>query len=152
MKHYLKHLLLCLCFLAGINALAYDAAIIDGICYYFSGDEATVTYSSSNPSAYSGNIIIPPSVTYNGKPYSVTSIGYYAFANCTGLTSITIPNSVTSIGYLAFYNCTGLTSFTIPNGVTSIGNEAFYFCSGLTSITIPNSVTSIGAVAFSDCI
>ncbi len=59
-------------------------------------------------------------------PNSVTSIGYSAFARCTGLTSITIPNSVTSIGSYAFEDCTGLTSITIPNSVTSIGSSAFY--------------------------
>jgi hypothetical protein len=81
----------------------------------------------------------------------VTSIGNYAFQNCSGLTSVTIPNSVTSIGDVAFYNCSGLTSVTIPNSVTSIGSSAFSGCSGLTSVTIPNSVTSIGSQAFYDC-
>jgi len=64
----------------------------------------------------------------------VTSIGSYAFASCSGLTSVTIPNSVTSIDEYAFYGCSGLTSVTIPNSVTSIGDRAFYGCSGLTSI------------------
>ena len=84
-------------------------------------------------------------------PNSVTSIGEYAFFNCSGLTSVTIPNSVTSIGYYAFRDCSGLTSITIPNSVTSIGEYAFSGCSGLTSVTIPNSVTSIKAGAFSGC-
>ena len=84
-------------------------------------------------------------------PNSVTSIGNYAFADCTGLTSIIIPNSVTSIGDYAFYGCTGLTSIDIPNSVTSIGSGAFSGCTGLTSITIPSSVTSIGSGAFSGC-
>ena len=81
-------------------------------------------------------------------PNSVTSIGNYAFYNCSGLISITIPNSVTSIGYNAFYECSGLTSITIPNSVTSIGSSAFQNCSGLISATIGNSVTSIGQDAF----
>ncbi len=81
----------------------------------------------------------------------VTSIGDYAFSDCSGLTSVTIPNSVTSIGNDAFSYCSGLTSVTIPNSVTSIGDYAFYYCSSLTSVTIPNSVTSIGEWAFRDC-
>ncbi|MCQ2327630.1 MAG: leucine-rich repeat protein [Bacteroidales bacterium] len=101
---------------------------------------------------YAGVINIPESVTYDGNTYSVTSIGEEAFAGCTGLTSITIPNSVTSIGDYAFYYCSNLTSITIPNSVTSIGDWAFYHCSGLTSVTIPNSVTSIGDYAFYKCL
>ena len=67
------------------------------------------------------------------------------------MTSVTIPNSVTSIGDYAFSDCSGLTSVTIGNSVTSIGNYAFRNCSGLTSVTIPSSVTSIGTYAFGLC-
>jgi len=84
-------------------------------------------------------------------PSSVTSIGDGAFAFCTGLTSVTIPSSVTSIGESAFARCSSLTSVTIPEGVTSIGDGAFSNCSSLTSVTIPEGVTSIGHRAFSDC-
>ena len=84
-------------------------------------------------------------------PDSVTSIGAWAFYNCTSLTSVTIPNSVTSIGSYAFYGCKLLTSITIPNSVTSIGSYAFYGCESLTSITIPDSVTCIGDRAFDNC-
>ena len=84
-------------------------------------------------------------------PSSVTSIGEYAFDGCSGLTSLTIPSSVTSIGKWAFYGCSGLTSLTIPSNVTSIGEYAFLGCSGLTSFTIPSSVTSIGYCAFLGC-
>ena len=114
-----------------------------------------VTYQGTSYSEYmdeyTGSVTIPDKVTYNGKTYSVTSIGDDAFRNCTGLTSVTIPNSVTNIGNYAFRNCSSLTSVTIPNSVTSIGNYAFYYCYGLTSITIPNSVTSIGDKAFYAC-
>ena len=67
---------------------------------------------------------------------SVTSIGDRAFYECSGLTSVKIPNSVTSIGEDAFYKCSELTSVTIPDSVTSIGESAFYGCSGLTSVYI----------------
>ena len=66
-----------------------------------------------------------------------TSIGNSAFEDCSGLTSVTIPDSVASIGSSAFSGCSGLTSITIPESVSSIEESAFKYCSGLTSITIP---------------
>ena len=84
-------------------------------------------------------------------PDSVTYIGYKAFRDCTGLTSVTMPGSVTDISENAFAGCTGLTSVTIPDGVTYIGCEAFKDCMGLTSVTIPESVTYIGSDVFSNC-
>ena len=93
-----------------------------------------------------------PYIKYNGGVYtSNDKLGYAAFSDCSGLTSLTIPSSVTSIGEYAFYGCSGLTSLTIPSSVTSIGYCAFLGCSGLTSFTIPSSVTSIGWGAFCGC-
>ena len=73
------------------------------------------------------------------------------YHDCSGLTSVTIPNSVTTIRDLTFGGCSGLTSVTILNSVTSIGNSAFYGCSGLTSVNILGSVTEIGKGAFAEC-
>ena len=84
-------------------------------------------------------------------PSSVTSIGWYAFKGCSGLTKLTLPNSVKNIGESAFFGCSGLTELTLPNSVTSIGESAFKGCSGLTELTLPNSVTSIGERAFEGC-
>ena len=67
------------------------------------------------------------------------------------VTMVTIPDYVTSIGDFAFYDCSSLTSITIPNSVTSIGDFAFDGCSSLTSLTLPNNVTSIGYHAFGGC-
>jgi len=110
-------------------------------------------YDSANPLYYAKHIFSDENteITDLVIPNSVTSIGNYAFRNCSSLTSVTIPNSVTSIGYEAFYGCSGLTSVTIGNSVTGIGSSAFRDCSGLTSVTIGNSVTSIGSSAFEGC-
>ena len=82
---------------------------------------------------------------------AVTSLGGKCFYNCSGLTSIIIPDSVTSLGGRCFYNCSGLTSIIIPDSVTSLGILCFRGCSGLTSVVIPDSVTSIGDDCFRDC-
>ena len=97
------------------------------------------------------NSFAPYGLTKYTIPDSVTSIGDWAFSNCSSLTSITITDSVTSIESGAFNYCSSLTSITIPNSVTSIGVSAFYSCSSLTSITIPDSVTSIEYGAFNYC-
>ena len=136
--------------LLSVSAYAYSFEV-DGIYYEQTSDtNKTVSVTRGND-RYSGEVIIPETVTYSETTYSVTSIGDEAFYRCTGLTSITIPNSVTTIGEYAFYDCTGLKSITIPNSVTTIGEYAFYDCTGLKSITIPNSVTTIGDYAFYRC-
>ncbi len=132
-------------------AASADAVEINGIYYNLASGKINTASVTSNPNKYSGEVVIPASVSYNDADYSVTSIGGSAFQNCSGLTSVTIPNSVTSISYWAFSNCRGLTSIAIPNSVTSIGAHAFDYCSSLTSLTIPNSVTSIDTYAFARC-
>ena len=123
----------------------------DYMVYAYTDESATkgLSIEKGSVKGYSGTLtdVVIPSY-YKGN--SVTSIGGSAFYNCTGLTSITIPDSVTSIGKETFSNCIDLTNVTIGNGVTSIGDSAFRDC-GLTSITIPDSVTSIGDSAFYGC-
>lgn len=125
-----------------------ETIIINGISYELNGSNATIM--SCNKSL-SSSITIPSLIQYNGKEYSVTAINHKAFADCNGLTSVTIPNSITYIGDRAFDNCKNLTSITIPNSVTHIGSCAFYYCSGLTSVTLPNSLELIDACTFEGC-
>ena len=86
--------------------------------------------------------------TYNYNNYNYPA---KSWLNGNQFTKLTIGDNITSIGNYAFYDCSSLISVTIGNGVTSIGNYAFYGCSSLTSITIPNSVTSIGMHTFDGC-
>lgn len=84
-------------------------------------------------------------------PSSVKYISEYAFQNCFGLTVFTIPGSVTNIATGAFSGCKSLTHVTISEGVTNIGDFAFENCSSLSSITIPESIVSIGNGVFRWC-
>ena len=93
-------------------------------------------------------INIPKSIYVNYEEINVTTIEDNAFADCTDLTSITIPASVTTIGDDAFARCYNLTSIIIPSSVVAIGDCAFVDCFELTSVTIPASVTSVGSSAF----
>jgi hypothetical protein len=184
-QSFITFLLTVLMSMVGESVFAHNIAVAnsDGKTIYYvwtnNKTELSVTYQGSSYSEYSdeytGSVVIPSSVVYQGNTYGVTSIGSDAFRACSGLTSITIPNSVTSIGNRAFlgtawYNnqpdglvYAGLnaykykgempenTSIIIKDGTVGISDYAFEYCNGLTSITIPNSVTSIGHGAFFCC-
>ena len=115
--------------LVATTATAHDFEV-DGIYYNRTGDgTVSVTYQGSSydeyADEYTGAVVIPSSVTYSGTTYSVTSIGEYAFQDCSGLTSVTIPNSVTSIGRDAFDGCTGLTRVDISSIEAWLGISFF---------------------------
>ena len=98
--------------MTGATAFAHDIEVAneDGVTIYYvwtnDNTELAVSYRGgvyiSYSNEYSGVVVIPSSVTYNGNTYSVTSIGNNAFSHCSSLTSVTIGNSVTSIEYQTF--------------------------------------------------
>ncbi len=154
-------------FLATIVALlcsfsvgAYDFEK-DGIYYTITTTSSfynavKVTYRGNSAeeysNEYSGDVTIPSEVTYNNKTYSVNNIGYGAFLDCSGITSITIPKSVTNIGQYAFSGCTGelVVNCDIPSASYSEKYGAFYN-SEFTKVTIGATVTSFGSYAFKKC-
>ena len=161
MKHYyLSFFIATLMSMAYTMASAHDIAVAnsDGKTIYYNyssdGTSVSVTYQGTSFSSYSneytGDVVIPETVTYGGKTYIVTSIGDFAFEDCSSLTSVSIPNSVTRIGNATFANCTGLTSATIPNSVKRIEMGAFMDCTTLKSIDLPNSLRDIMRYAFSN--
>lgn len=148
-----KTILFLVLLLSSIGVFAQTRFKYGALNYEINNGNATVIESGlvSGTSVYSGDITIPSQVSYEGINYPVTSIGNNAFEDCSGLTSVTIPNSITSICRGAFSYCSSLASVTIPNLVTSIGDNSFQSCSALTSVVIPNSVETIGDYAFFNC-
>ena len=135
-------------FVASLST-AFSATIIDGISYSFNTSNQTAMVTTGG--TYTGDVVIPETVTYEDITYTVTYIGVNAFRNCTDLTSIVIPNSVVGIGERAFLGCSGLTSLSSPNSVTTISDYAFNSCTGLTSVVIGDGVISIGSSSFNEC-
>ena len=136
--------------IATVTLWAHDFEV-DGIYYNFlNGNAVEVTYPNDDSwgtygapidyPGYSGDVVIPDSVIYNGKTYQVTSIGNSAFYD-SSLTSVTIGNNVTSIGYEAFFR-SSLNSVTIGKSVTSIGESAFEGCSSLTKTNYTGDIAS----------
>ncbi len=136
-----------ICALIPSVASAYNGIPYGDYLYYEINDDDTITVTGYDDGAAAVSIDIPAQI--NGM--DVTGIGDYAFAWCTYLETVTIPNSVTSIGDYAFYWCRNLTSITIPEGITSIGDYTFYNCESIENMEIPEGVTSIGNYSFYGC-
>ena len=127
MKHnYFKHLFAALLLLCSTVATAHDFEV-DGFYYnILPGGYGTVevTYKGTSFNEYSneytGDVVIPNSVTYNGSTYSVNRIGERAFSYCSGITSVVIPKSVASVENYAFSDCSSLTNLHIENAGTAL--------------------------------
>ena len=133
----------------------------DGILY-----NKDLTEIVAVPKAIKGDITISESVTSIGDfafyncssltnitlPEMTTSIGQSAFLGCNNLTSITIPKSVQEIGAHAFGECYALQNIIVPEGVREVNTGTFSYCSGLTSVILPSTIQSIGDYAFEGCI
>lgn len=112
------------------------------------GESVTVSGTSESTSEKPTHLTIESSISSNGKNYTVTEIGNWAFKEWNTLTEVTLPHTVEIIGFQAFFNCSNLTNVTIPEGVRKIGQTAFNGCSQLTSITIPGTIENMNT-AFS---
>lgn len=146
---------------------------IDGIYYKVVNDtsnEVKVTYKGNDCKdyrhEYSGVVVIPNKLTYEGKNYTVTEIDDYAFSGCSKITSISIPNSVWNIGFCAFSGCKGLREIHISDLsawcelrfcdlLDDAGDSPFYYAKGLylngkliTDLVVPKNVTEIGTHTF----
>ena len=141
-----KYFLLLVAMMLPLVASAHDIEVknTDGVTIYYNytndGTELAVTFRGTSYDSYSneyeGIVVVPKEVTFMNRTRQVTSIVSAAFAYCSGLISVTIPNGVTMIGNDAFYGCYGLSTVIIPNSVTSIGENTFCGCSGLRKVIV----------------
>ena len=145
-----KKTFLLMCMLLCASITFADPVEIGGIYYELNSTDKTAATAYKSTALYTGDIIVPSTVTYESVEYTVTSIGNKSFAK-QNVTTVTLPNTITSIGTNAFY-LSAITSINIPNSVTSIGEYAFGGCVALTSIELPASITTISEGAFMQCI
>ena len=122
MKTIKQILLTMAVLLFSVTANAYDFEI-DGIYYYIISATDFTAGVCKGSEDYTGDIVIPSTVNYDGSEYSVTRIAMSAFSGCTSLTSIEIHNSVTSIYSDAFSGCTSLKDLFIEDGYTTLELE-----------------------------
>ena len=165
MKKYSKYLpllvILLFAFVFGLSAKQVNAAttVDSGTC----GDAVTWTIDSNGTLTISGSgdmenfaIDAAPWKDYRSSikklvvNSGVTSIGDFAFCNCTVLTDISLASGITRIGYSALRACP-MTTITLPADLTELGEAVFYQCRNLKSITIPSGVTVIEQRDFMDC-
>ena len=125
--------------------------VVDNLKYRVTSQTENTVEVMGYQTAPTDALTIPANVTYNEVTYTVTGIKEQVFANCSALTSVSLPDGLTSIGNAAFEYCSALATVSIGNGVTTIGNAAFANCTSLTGITLPDGVTTIGNAAFANC-
>lgn len=128
----------------------YNTFVVDGIYYSsITGNTAMVIANENVEAYYTGNVVIPSTVTYQGMTFDVVAIDDNAFDGCYDLASVVIGENVTAIGEQAFQGCVGLTSVTIGSNVASIASKAFNYCNALTTVTCLGTVPPV--MASSDC-
>ena len=133
-----------------MSAFGYDFEV-NGIFYGYNAENQTA-YVTNGTEKYSGNVVIPESVTYNGRTMSVVGIGSDAFNNCFDLLSVQMPKSITYIGNRAFFDCVNIVSVILSENIISIGDYAFQRCEKLSSINFSEQLKTIASAAFVSCI
>ena len=92
-------------------------------------------------------LVIPSSVVYRNKTYTVTEVANNAFTELTDLEEVTFPRTLTSIGDEAFEGCTGISILSIPDNVTKIGRRAFAL-NEIFALSISKNLVDLGEEAF----
>ena len=136
------------CVLCALGANAYSF-YQDTIYYTITGPNTVeVTSMAYRTPSYSGDVVIPETVTYEEVTYTVTAIGEEAFYRCDQVTSIQLPQTIKNVRKGAFNRCSKITEMYFPDSVTVINDWVCYDCEKLVNLRIPNHVTKIGRLAF----
>ena len=129
--------------------------ISDGLYYNITSSASKtvgVTYKDTSYNSYSGDVIVPETITYNGMVYTVESIEAKAFYDCSELKSIKLPETITRINDNAFFECVGLDSIVIPKNVSYLGTSALHFKYGAVKVIMksitPPTISSADAGSF----
>ena len=120
-------------FTASVSALEID---LNRLSYEFtlSADGSGVILTKcTNALILDENVVIPATYDKDNVRYSVVGIGALAFANCTNMKTLVIPEGVKTIGARAFENCTSLVSVNIPRTLISCESDAFNGCASVTA-------------------
>lgn len=142
---------LCLLLLCCVQLFAHDF-MVDGIYYnIIDTDVVAVTHKSDGVNSYSGTVIIPESVNYEGRTYQVTTIGDEAFYASKCLKAVSMFDGITIIGNHAFWGCDSLETIKFSDALVSIGGAAFVGCKQLQEVDLPTSLKIIGDEAFYGC-
>lgn len=144
----MKYILLVLNVFLSASAFAWDFEV-DGYCYNKLTDTTcalALPTGKGSLSYYTGNVVIPDSVSYRGVEYTVTTIASCALSRSATsgssityndeLLSVVLPSSLEYINENAFRGCRKLTSIVIPSGVKKVGYTAFEGCSKITEVTL----------------
>lgn len=125
-----------------VSVWADDIVTWNGIRYYLWGNTHTAQVAGIDKNIVRGEVELDPSISYNGKPYTLTEIGAQAFIS-SDVEKVKLPSTVTKIGERAFEKCTRLKSIDLGGSVKTIGRRVFYYCEELTSVTGTESVEYI---------
>lgn len=132
-----------------IPAFAYDFEA-NGLYFKMISVPESTCELAKGDTPYKGDIVIPETVEYKNRQFTIVSIGD-AFSGNKEVTNVVLPNTITLFNGGEFKNCTALQTVTLPDGLTCIQDEMFFGCSSLKTFAIPNSVKSIRDKAFREC-
>lgn len=142
------------CALAGSLAASATNITVDGICYDVTGSGSNAKAAIIKPLSgvtYAGDIVVPQSVNNNGRDYTVREIKFGAFADCTELTSIQLPDGIDALGNEAFAGCTALTSINLPTAPYTLPASFLKGCTALESIVVPDNFGMLSGNVFEGC-